>query len=271
MNPTSPSMPDPSQPGEQLPPSMPEEEFQAENQTSRRVTLKPLAKTPLVTYILLGLTVLMFAAQQLSLQIANVDYPFVLLGKINELILQGQLWRLLTPALLHSNLLHIAFNMYALYVFGTRLEPVYGHARFLMLYLLGAFGGNVLSFVLTPNPSLGSSTAIFALLAAEGMLIWQNRQFFGGRARGMLINLGFVLGVNLMIGMTPGSNIDNFGHLGGIFAGFIFAGMAGPVWKLGRDENEIVVKDDRPTQDKWIGAILVFIGFSLMAAIPFFR
>ena len=122
---------------------MPEEEFQAENQTSRRVTLKPLAKTPLVTYILLGLTVLMFAAQQLSLQIAKVDYPFVLLGKINELILQGQLWRLFTPALLHSNVLHIAFNMYALYVFGTRLEPVYGHARFLMLYLLGAFGGNV--------------------------------------------------------------------------------------------------------------------------------
>jgi hypothetical protein len=47
--------------------------------------------------------------------------------------------------------------------------------------------------------------------------------------------------------------------------------MAGPVWKLGRDENEIVVKDDRTAQDKWIVAILVFIGFSLMAAIPFFR
>ena len=236
-----------------------------------RVVLKPEAKKPVVTFVILGLTIAIFIAQLVLEKLLGVDLLFVYLGKVNELILRGQLWRLITPALLHSNILHIAFNMYALYIFGTRLEPVYGHVRFLLLYLLAAFGGNVLSFVLSPSPSLGSSTAIFGLLAAEGVLVWHNREYFGPNTRNMLLNLGMVLAVNLMIGLNPTARIDNFGHLGGLLAGFIFSAMAGPKWKVGRGEAGFFLKDNRLKQDAFIAALIVFAGFALMAAIPFLQ
>jgi rhomboid protease GluP len=75
------------------------------------VTVKLPAKKPMVTYVLIGVTVLVYLLQSLSTSLSpgGVDWPFVLGGKINELILQGQVWRLLTPALLHGSLLHIAF------------------------------------------------------------------------------------------------------------------------------------------------------------------
>ena len=231
------------------------------------------AQKPLMTYALIGVTVVVYLLQLLSTSLSHggVDWPFLLGGKINAYILRGELWRLLTPALLHGSLLHIAFNMYALYIFGTRLEPVYGHVRFLLLYLLAAFGGNVLSFVLSPSPSLGSSTAIFGLLAAEGVLVWQNREYFGPNTRNMLLNLGMVLAVNLMIGLNPTARIDNFGHLGGLLAGFIFSAMAGPKWKVGRGEAGFFLKDNRLKQDAFIAALIVFAGFALMAAIPFLQ
>ena len=81
-------------------------------------------------------------------------------AKVNELILAGQVWRLITPILLHASILHIGFNMYALFVIGPQLERFYGHGRFLLLYLIAGFTGNVLSFVLSPNPSLGASTSV---------------------------------------------------------------------------------------------------------------
>jgi membrane associated rhomboid family serine protease len=71
-------------------------------------------------------------------------------ARINEAILAGELWRFLTPALLHGSLPHIAFNMYALLSFGTSLERHFGHGRFFLLYVLGAFTGNVASFLFSP-------------------------------------------------------------------------------------------------------------------------
>ncbi len=96
----------------------------------------------------------------LSENLLGTDILLLYGAKINELISQGQFWRLLTPMLLHGSMLHIVFNMYALYVIGPGLEVHYGHLRFLMLYLLAGFAGNVVSFTLTPSPP-GASTAIF--------------------------------------------------------------------------------------------------------------
>ncbi len=100
-----------------------------------------------------------------------------LLGlKVNELIVQGQYWRLLTPMFLHGDILHLGFNMYALYIFGPSLERYFGHLRFITLFVLSGFAGNVLSFMFSAAPSLGSSTAIFGLLGAEGVFLYRNRQ-----------------------------------------------------------------------------------------------
>lgn len=125
------------------------------------------------------------------------------------------------------------FNMYALSMLGRQIEPFYGRGRFLMLYVLSAFGGNVLSFALSRFNSLGASTAIFGLLAAEGVFIWQNRGVFGKQSQGILMNLAFVLVLNLFIGISPGSNTDNWGHLGGLLAGFSLLSWRDRCWCSG--------------------------------------
>lgn len=228
----------------------------------------PIVK-PIVTYILMGITILLYLGQVLIQALMGYDLLFIFGGKINDLIIRGQLWRLITPAFLHSNFLHISFNMYALFILGRRIESTYGHWRFLWLYLLSAFGGNVLSFVLSDANSLGSSTAIFGLLAAEGMFIWQNRKLFGARSTPMLNNIVVILVINLIIGFMPGSNIDYFGHLGGLLAGFLFAAMGGPKWVFEGIPPFVTLKDSRPKRDVLIAVIIVLIGFIVMALIPF--
>jgi len=118
-----------------------------------QVSLPGNVKNPGVTYALIGLTVLVYLLQILSQSLfgQNMDLPFIYGGKINSQILQGQVWRLITPILLHGSLLHIGFNMYALYSIGPSLEKAYGHGRFLLLYLLGGFAGNTISFLLSPQ------------------------------------------------------------------------------------------------------------------------
>lgn len=222
-----------------------------------------------VTYVIIGLTLVVYIAQLFTSGANGLNLPLLLLGKINKAILHGELWRLITPVLVHGSVIHIAFNMYALYIIGSRIEPVYGVPRFLVLYLLAGFGGNVLSFVMSPNISVGASTAIFGLLAAEIALYLQNRQYFGTQLRPILVNLGMLLAVNLSIGLVPGSRIDLFGHIGGLLAGFVFAMLAGPKWTLKRAEGGVRLSDTRSKTDILMASTLVFIAFTVMAAIPF--
>ena len=224
---------------------------------------------PVVTYAIMALTVVFYIIQQVLERMYGFDLLFAMLGKINTLILAGQFWRLFTPALLHSSLIHLMFNMYALSILGRQIEPFYGKGRFLLLYLIGAFGGNVLSFVLSGFNSLGASTAIFGLLAAEGVFIWQNRQVFGKQSQGILMNLAFVLVLNLFIGISPGSNTDNWGHLGGLLAGFFFAFMAGPLLEVRRQDAGMRLADSRTKQQVGLAAVMVLVAFVVISAIPF--
>lgn len=225
---------------------------------------------PWVTYSLLALTVLFYVFQQVLARMYGFDLLFSLLAKINDRILAGEFWRLFTPALLHDSLIHLMFNMYALSILGRQIEPFYGKWRFLLLYVIGALGGNVLSFVLSSYNSLGASTAIFGLLAAEAVFIWQNREIFGKQSRGILMNLVFVLVLNLFIGISPGSNIDNWGHLGGLLAGFFFAFMAGPLLVFRPQEAGVRLEDNRTKQQIGLASVMVVVAFAVIAAIPFF-
>ena len=94
---------------------------------------------PYVTYTIIGITVLFYILQLLSNFTLGQDILILYGARINEAILAGELWRFLTPALLHGSLPHIAFNMYALLSFGTGLERYFGHGRFFLRYVLGAF------------------------------------------------------------------------------------------------------------------------------------
>ena len=226
------------------------------------------ANKPTVTHTILGITIAMFVLQLVSQSLFRVDYLAVLGAKINEAILQGQIWRLITPVLLHGSITHIFFNMYALLSIGRDVERFYGHKRYLALYLAAAFAGNVLSFLVTQASSYGASTAIFGLIAAEGIFIFRNRKFFRN-SRAMLINIAVVIGINLFIvGMIP--NIDNFGHLGGLVGGGLFAWLAGPLWGESGCFPQVKISD---VSDK-SRTLPVFLGvcllFALVALLKFF-
>ena len=218
------------------------------------ITFRLSKGKPWVTYSLLALTVLVYVLQYLSQAIYQYDYPALLGEKINQLILAGQVWRLITPVLLHANILHIGFNMYALFVLGPGLEQHYGHKRFLILYLVAGYAGNVLSFLLSANPSLGASTAIFGLVSAQVVFIYRNRMLFGDRAKGMLINLGVVVVVNLLLSLQPG--IDIYGHLGGMVGGLIFAWVAGPHYQVQQTLGGLELKDSASNHEMLWGTLL---------------
>ena len=223
---------------------------------------------PWATYGLLGVTVVVFLLQELSKYLFQVDALAAMGMKVNQLILAGEYWRLITPVFLHGGLMHVGFNMYALFIFGPGLERYYGHKRFLALYFLGGFGGNVFSFLFTSAPSLGSSTAIFGLLVAEGIFLYQNKKLFGGVAQRAIMNIVVVAAINLFIGLSPG--IDNWGHLGGMLAGGLFAWYAGPVLQLSGVYPTFTISDGRSKREVWKAGLSVFLFFSLLAAASFF-
>jgi len=192
----------------------------------------------------------------------GLDLPALYGMKINEAILAGQYWRLFTPMWLHGSITHIFFNMYALYTFGRGLEQQYGHLRYAILYLVSGFAGNVASFLLTANPSLGASTSIFGLVAAEGIFIYQNRKLFRN-ARAMLGNVLIVVVINLALGLV--GSVDNNGHLGGLVGGLLLAWFGGPLWKVTPILGGFELSDERDDARMiLVGAVVVLL-FGSMA------
>lgn len=224
---------------------------------------------PVVVYGLLAVTILVFILQNVSQFLMNgLDLPALYGMKDNGLILRGQLWRFITPMFLHGSILHIAFNMYALTIFGRGLERHYGHWRFAALYFVSGFAGNVMSFLFSPAPSLGSSTAIFGLLAAEGVFLYQNREIFGAGAQRALGNIITIGVINLIIGLSPG--IDNWGHIGGALGGVLYAFSAGPVLQIHGITPFLTLSDERDGGDAWRTLIAVGALFALLAAATIF-
>jgi rhomboid protease GluP len=236
-------------------------------QMPARVQLEQ-ARSPTVTYVIMGLTVFVYLLQMLGQQFLGNDYAALIGLKSNLAIYQGQFYRLFTPMLLHGSFLHLAFNMYALFVIGTRLERVMGHARFVALYIVAGFAGNVMSFLFQPSPSLGASTAIFGILAAEAVFIYMNRQYVVN-ARNMLTNIITLLGINLLLGLS--GQIDNWGHLGGLIGGAIFAWFGGPKIGMREEVYPPVLSDTRTATDTILaaGLVLGIFGAAAVAAILF--
>ncbi len=218
--------------------------------------------TPTATYILLAISVGVYLLQLGSEVFLGTDLPVALGAKINTYIRAGELWRLITPVFLHASILHIGFNMYALLVIGSEVERFFGRRRFLLLYFLAGFAGNVFSFLFSTGISVGASTAIFGLLAAQGVLLYQNRALLGNRARRSLNNLIVIAAINLFIGLSPG--IDNWGHIGGLLGGLIFAWFAAPQWRAEGIYPVFHLVDHRQAREVLLGAALVVLVFGVL-------
>lgn len=228
---------------------------------------------PYVTYSIIGVTVLVFVLQLLSIAVFGRSSGGIDIlqahGALNASAVRGgELWRLITPVLLHDNsfYLHILFNMYALLSFGTGLERHFGHGRFLLLYLLGGFSGYVMSFLFSSGftYSVGASTAVFGLIGAEGVFLYQNRKLFAGQFRRAIGNIIFIAAINLfVIGSLP--YIDNWGHIGGLIGGLMFTSLAGPLWEVEGVYPAYQLIDKRPVREVIIGAATLVLIFGALA------
>jgi len=229
------------------------------------------------TYAIIALTVFVYLLQIIGSNFALADAICPYFGtndipacyglKVNELILSGQLWRLITPILLHGSLLHIGFNMYALNALGPELERHFGLRSFIALYLASGFSGFVLSFLMTASPSLGASTSVFGLLAAEGVFIYRNQRVFGPRARAALTGIVNIAVINFLIGLSPG--IDNWGHFGGLLGGALFAWFAAPIYAIAGEGPEYDLVNTRQQDNTILALGLVGAIFAFLAATRF--
>lgn len=132
----------------------------------------------------------------------------------------GELWRLVTPLLVHANLLHIFFNMYALWIAGPLVEGIYGSVRMFAMYLICGIAASVASFIFTAGPSVGASGAIFGLFGVLFAAMRTHQPLLDRRARALTTQIGTLIVINLVIGFgLMGGIVDNAAHVGGLLAG----------------------------------------------------
>ena len=186
-------------------------------------TLRNVYAEPTVTYVLIGICVLLFLGTQISSSPVFVDLGTIGSGVTfegNQIgVAEGEYWRLITGAFLHDGILHIAFNMYILYWLGTMLEPALGHVRFAALYFASLLAGSFGAIAMSPHAlTVGASGAVFGLMAAA---------FVFQRARGIdpwRSGLGPVILLNLALPFIfTNLNISIGGHIGGLIGGAIAA------------------------------------------------
>lgn len=172
---------------------------------------------PIVTWSLLALTI----GIGISELFGNGQLWISLLGLIKDDVAAGEYWRLVTVALVHDDrlFLHLAFNMYALWIVGPIVEGLYGAPRFLGAYVLTAAAGSAASYVFTSAPvAVGASGAIFGLF---GMLLVSDRVHrpaLTRSVRNLTAQITMLIAINLVLGFTI-PNVDNAAHIGGLLGG----------------------------------------------------
>jgi membrane associated rhomboid family serine protease len=176
-----------------------------------RIVARP-AGDAIATKVLIGINVLVYAITASQGKGGGTLFEkWVLFGPFVD---HGDWWRLFTSMFLHWSLLHIAFNMIALYSIGSVVEQYLGTARFLPLYLVSGLSGSAGALLQAPtSPIAGASGAVFGILGAMLVLEWNVTGRFAGQALTWIV-------INLAISFTvPG--ISWGGHVGGLIGGIL--------------------------------------------------
>lgn len=206
---------------------------------------------PILTIALIVVNVLIFIAMMLAGGTTNPRNLLLFGALVGPTFRSGDFSTLLTSVFIHLGILHLAFNMYALWVMGRLLENFLGTVRFAAVYFISAITGSLLSLCFVKAVSAGASGAIFGVAGAMLILGYRYKKIlspqllrvFGqGAVPFFLFNLVFGLA-------TPGINI--VAHLGGAIGGAGCAFIFGPQ------------KDRRPIRRFALGGALltVFIAF----------
>ena len=179
-------------------------------------------KKPIVTYALIIINIIIFI---LSMFNDNILQMFA----VNRFYIAdlGEYYRLFTGMFLHAGVLHILFNMYALYIIGMQLEGFLGRWKFLIVYLLSGLGGSMLSIFFDNGFSVGASGAIFGLMGALLYFGYHYRVYLDSVVKSQIIPL---IIINLLIGFTS-TGIDNWAHIGGLVGGILATMAVGVKYK----------------------------------------
>lgn len=213
-----------------------------------------------VTPALIGINVILFviaAALGAGILVPNGEVLIQLGSDYTPLTATGQWWRLLTSTFLHFGLLHLAFNMWALWVNGVTAERLYGSTRYVLLYLVAGVAGSVASLLWHPFVNgAGASGAIFGVLGG-GLAYFLRTDT--GVPKSVLVaqrkNATIFIVVSILnAARVPG--IDNAAHLGGLAAGFIMG------WLLCRPLD--VKRDEQDWTGQWVRALTVVTGSVLL-------
>lgn len=188
-----------------------------------------LRSKPVFTYGVLALIAVAFVAQG-----ATSGGGFLSGVVVDEGVLWGpyvernEWWRIVTSGFLHSGLMHVGFNAYALYLFGPTMERLIGPLRTAIVYAGGLFGGAaaVLAFDFT-QATLGASGAVLGLAGGLAAVLMVNGQSIRQTSLGGIFFLNLALPI-----LVP--RISFWGHFGGIAGGFAVGYVIGWAMKQSR-------------------------------------
>ena len=192
---------------------------------------------PWVTYSIIGVCVVLFAVDAFLSNGETLGGGMFggSLGPLGEqhlingfLVATGEWWRIITSAFFHLGLVHLAFNMYVLYLYGAIVERMYGPIEYLAIYLLCAAGGSVFTILVEPEQfAAGASGAIFGIVGLLFVVSRRHHAVLGREARMMVAGIGSYL-VFLLIFTFVVPGISWTGHLGGLIVGAVLGFVLPP-------------------------------------------
>jgi len=190
-----------------------------------------------VTFGLIAACVLVYvlvavqgALRGVPLNVGLVRQPsdvLILGALVPALVAEGEAWRLITSAFLHSGLTHLGLNMLSLYFLGSFAEVSFGRGRFFALYLVSGIAGGI-AFLYFGNfnaSAVGASGAIFGLLG--GVFGFAIRRGTFSTRNPVIVQLLVLTAINLFLGATI-PNVSNTAHIGGLVGGLVFGWLMAP-------------------------------------------
>lgn len=187
-------------------------------------------KDPIITKILITINIVIFILQL----VLGWDVVANFGANYAPFVKSGKFYVLITSMFIHGNLIHLLFNMYALYIIGPQVESFYGKIKYLAIYFGSGILGALLSDIFLQNSiSVGASGAIFGLLSSIVYFGYHYRAYLDNVIRSQIMPL---IIFNIFLGIVI-PNIDTFCHIGGLIGGVLVSMACGIKYKSSKSER----------------------------------
>lgn len=187
-------------------------------------------KDPIITKILITINIVIFILQL----VLGWDVVANFGANYAPFVKSGKFYVLFTSIFIHGNLIHLLFNMYALYIIGPQVESFYGKIKYLAIYFGSGILGALLSDIFLQNSiSVGASGAIFGLLSSIVYFGYHYRAYLDTVIRSQIMPL---IIFNIFLGIVI-PNIDTFCHIGGLIGGVLVSMACGIKYKSSKSER----------------------------------